>query len=645
MKRYLSLFLAIVLAAGALLAAPIQLPGLVVSASAEETTVPEGTTSTPEDTTVPSEGDETPTPEYELKFSLINSNREYAVSGYTGTPVDVVIPVEYEGKPVTFIADSAFDFCKTIKTLTIPNSVKSIGQSSFRYSTIEQVNIEDNGLTYIGDNAFSSCSSLKSINLPNSLTHIYGFAFDGCTSLEKVVFPNSLIEINRYAFANCKSLSELTIPGSVKAIEAYAFNGCSGIKSITFLDGVQGVSSAFEDCVNLEKIDLPNTHVNLMASYFKGSKIYKDKNSWYGDSFYIDNQLINTTWYIHGTRTVRPGTTHINPNAYDGTKNLIAITLPASVKYIGDNAFSNSSISIIYYEGTESQFKQIDLGNNVTHLENMVVVCGINKSNVPKTPKIKSVGNVAGGVQITWNKVANADLYAVYRRGTSSTRWTLLGVTTETAVIDMSATHRQYWRYSVQALNDDGVSNFDYNGKYLKYVETPKLTGLQNHKNGILLSWREVTGASGYRVYRREAGKSWKYLGTVKTTEYLDKAIKNNNGKYYRYTVRAVVDGRYSGFEDYLYTMRLTAPKLVSAKYNDDFKLVLKWKPAPSATGYDIYGYNIYHEYWEYIGHVNGGKKTSYTFKDSGPTASKYRKYSVVATNGKYKSELDTTGI
>ncbi len=622
MKRFLSLFLAIVLAAGVLTATPLQLPDFVVSASAEGTTVPEGTTSTPEDATVPSEGDETPTPEYELKFSLINSNREYAVSGYTGTPINVIIPTEYEGKPVTSIADSAFYFCKTIKTLTIPNSVKSLGQSSFGSSTIEQVNIEDNGLTYIGDSAFDGCSSLKSIKLPHTI---------------KI--------IGLMSFFMCKSLEEITIPENVKEIHPSAFSYCSNLKTLTFLGGVDSIAhNAFEYCYNIEKINLPETHVNLVASDFKGSKIYKDKNNWYGDSFYIGNQLINTTWYIHGTRTVRPGTTHINPCAYEGTKNLIAITIPTSVKYIGDNAFENSSISIIYYEGTESQFKQINLGNNITQLENMVVVCGINKSNIPKTPKVKSVGNVAGGVQIIWDKVANADLYAVYRRGTSSNKWTLLGVTTETAAIDTKADHRKFWRYSVQALNDDGVSNFDYNGKYLKYVETPKLTGLQNHKNGILLSWREVTGASGYRVYRREAGKSWKYLGTVKTTEYLDKAIKNNNGKYYRYTVRAVVDGRYSGFEDYLYTMRLTAPKLVSAKYNDRVQLVLKWETAPSATGYDIYGYHRFQNYWTYIGHVNGGKKTSYILKE--PTYyNNFSKYSVVATNGKYKSELNTKGI
>lgn len=575
MRKIVSLFLAIVLAAGALLAAPIQLPSLVVSANAEETTVPEGTTGAPEDTTVPGEDEESPVPEYELKFTLLNNNSEYSVSGYTGTPVDVVIPSEHKGKPVTAIADRAFE---------------------------------------------------------------------SCTTLEAIEFSNTITRIGSRSFAGCTTLKALTIPGSVKEIDSYAFGDCSNLKAIVFLDGANGVNStAFVGCTEIEKIDLPNTHVNLLASYFKGTKIYNDRNNWYGSSFYIDNQLINTTWYINGARTVRAGTTHLNPGAFAGTQNLIAVTIPASVKYIGDDVFNNSSISVIYYEGTESQFKQIDIGNNATRFEQMAIVCGVNKNNIPKTPKIKSVSNVSGGLQISWNKVANADLYAVYRRGSGTSIWTLLGVTTETAVIDTSAGHRQYWRYSVQAINDDGVSNFDSNGKYLKYVATPKLTGLYNKANGIELTWNAVSGASGYRVYRRVAGGNWQYITTVKGTAYLDKAVKNNNGKYYRYTVRAVVDRIYSGYEDYLFTMRLSTPQLVSAKCTDDFQFILKWKSVPSASGYYIYGYDAIRRTWSSIAYVKGGKST--TYKTSAGNIRYYTKFTVVAANGKYRSEMNKTGI
>ena len=632
MKKLLSLFLAVVFAAGALLAAPIQLPTFAVSASAAvEQEIPTG-------------------PDYDaasfLTYSLSPDSNEYYVSGYNGEACDeLVIPAEYEGKPVTKISNSAFTLNLNIKAVKLPDTITEIGREAFTNSSIEEIIISDS-VTSIGEYAFRFCYKLKKVVLSKNLTVIGAYAFNDCTELTEITFYEGLEIIGEYAFDGCSSLEEVTIPGSVKEVGDKAFYRCFSLKTLTFLDGVGKVAyDAFENCHNIEKIDLPNTHVNLLAANFKGSKIYKDKNNWYGDSFYIDNQLINTTWYKHGARTVRAGTTHLNPGAFAGTQNLIAVTIPASVKYIGDDVFNNSSISIIYYEGTESQFKQIDIGNNGERFSKMAIICQPNKNQAPKKVQVKSTVNVAGGVQITWNKVTNAELYAVYRRGAKSNIWTLLGVSTETSVIDTSADHRQYWRYSVQAINDNGVSPFDNNGKYLKYVKTPKLTGLYNVKDGLELTWQEVDGASGYRVYRRAAGQSWKYLTTVKGTAYLDKAVKNNNGKYYRYTVRAVVDGRYSGYEDYLYTMRLTAPKLVSAKHNDNFQLVIKWKPAPAATGYSIYGYNVYHNYWEYIGRVSGGKKTSYTIKGGIATESRYNKYTVVATNGKYRSELNTTGI
>ena len=78
--------------------------------------------------------------------------------------------------------------------------------------------------------------------------------------------------------------------------------------------------------------------------------------------------------------------------------------------------------------------------------------------------------NVAGGLKISWNKSSNAEFYAVYRRGVNTNYWTLVGFTTNLSAIDTTPDHRKYWRYTVQALNSNGVSNFDSTGKYTKYI-------------------------------------------------------------------------------------------------------------------------------------------------------------------------------
>ena len=619
MKKFLSLFLAMVLVLSAFIAAPNELPGLVVSAGAEET-ITEETTNLPE-TTEPETTEPVTPAESFLEFELSSDGKSYVVSEYNGEYAEqLVIPSEYDGKPVTAIGRGAFSHSNKISCVVIPDSVSRIEPYAFCYSTLKEVQLGE-GVTYIGSQAF-----------------------DTCTALEKIELPNSLKEIGRNAFSDCKLLEEITIPGNVSKIDNYAFAYCTSLKKVVFLEGASGLDYfAFKDCPNIEEVVLPEKNqIKLYASDFKGSKIYKDKANWYADSFYIGTTLINTTAYIHGTRAVRPGTTHLNPGAFSGVNNLVAVTLPETVRYIGNDAFKSDSLAVIYYEGTQTEFNKIDLANNASHIKNnMVVSCGMNKSKIPQTPKVKALTNVVGGVQITWNKVSNADLYVVYRRGANTERWTALGFTTGTSVVDTTAGHRQYWRYSIQALNDNGVSKFDSTGKYTKYVETPHLTGLYNKSNGLELTWNPVSGASGYRVYRRAANQSWVYLGTVKGTAYLDKAVNTHGGKYYRYTVRAVVDGRYSSFEDYLYTMRLGTPQGLSAKSDKYLNLTIKWKSVTGATGYYVYAYDHTRYGWVQIGYVKGGKNTSFATTAS----AMYNNYTVVAANGKYRSEFNTKGI
>ena len=277
MKKLLSLFLAVVFAAGALLAAPVQLPNFAVSASAAvEQEIPVG-------------------PDYDaasfLTYSLSPDSNEYYVSGYNGEACDeLVIPAEYEGKPVTKIRDSAFTLNLNIKAVKLPDTITEIGREAFTNSSIEEIIISDSvtsigeyafrfcyklkkvvlskNLTVIEANAFNGCTELTDITFYEGLETIGDYAFNSCTSLEKITFPNSLTTIGTRAFAGCTTLQEVTIPGNVKSVMEHAFGDCSGIKKLTLLDGAQCDSSAFEGCINLEKIDLPNTHVYFAAENF-----------------------------------------------------------------------------------------------------------------------------------------------------------------------------------------------------------------------------------------------------------------------------------------------------------------------------------------------------------------------------------------
>lgn len=164
------------------------------------------------------------------------------------------------------------------------------------------------------------------------------------------------------------------------------------------------------------------------------------------------------------------------------------------------------------------------------------------------TPILKSVTNAVSGVSVQWNAVSGATGYRVYRRGAGSTSWTYLGTVKSTSYVDTKATSGAYWRYTVITVFYNVYSGFDTNGLYLKYVATPKLTGISNQTAGVNIKWNAVGGATGYRVYRRGAGQTtWLYLGTVTTTNFTDRNVVKNN--YYRYTVRAVSGNVYSAFD------------------------------------------------------------------------------------------------
>ena len=127
---------------------------------------------------------------------------------------------------VTMIGDSAFWGCKSFTNINIPNSVTTIGDSAFAFcDSLTSINIP-NSVTIIGDSAFWYCEFLTNINIPNSVTTIGEQAFGFCDSLVNINIPNSVTTIGKYAFASCKSLTNINIPNSVTTIEDRAFKGC-----------------------------------------------------------------------------------------------------------------------------------------------------------------------------------------------------------------------------------------------------------------------------------------------------------------------------------------------------------------------------------------------------------------------------------
>ncbi len=128
-----------------------------------------------------------------------------------GTP-----PTEWGG------ISTAFEECKFIKELYIPNSVTSIYAATFFNSSLENIHLSEN-ISSLNDQVFKLCRNLKEITIPKAVKIIDDEAFSQCTSLEKVVLSECVEEIGDSAFYNCDSLKSIYIPQSVKDIGSKAF--------------------------------------------------------------------------------------------------------------------------------------------------------------------------------------------------------------------------------------------------------------------------------------------------------------------------------------------------------------------------------------------------------------------------------------
>ena len=219
----------------------------------------------------------------DLYYNIIETNnvKEVAVtyekpensSNYAGlTFIDIPTMVTYEGTTynVTSIDAMAFHDC-TSSSITIPNSIVSIGESAFEDCMSLTSIVIPNSVTSIGEEAFVSCTSLVSVSIGNGVTSIEGMVFEDCTALTTITIPNSVTSIGSNAFWGCTGLTSITIPNSVTTIGEEAFSYCTSLTSITIPNSVTTVGEkAFSYCTDLTSITIGNSVTTIECYAFYG---------------------------------------------------------------------------------------------------------------------------------------------------------------------------------------------------------------------------------------------------------------------------------------------------------------------------------------------------------------------------------------
>lgn len=153
-----------------------------------------------------------------------------------------------------------YDLDKTAKTA----SVSFNSGHKYAGAVIIPSSIVSEGITYdvtnIRARAFDECTELSSVSVPESMMSIGDFAFNGCTALASMSLPNSVIEIGPYAFCGCTGLTTFHIPTKVVEIRSNIFDGCMNLVSVGIPEGVKTIDQcAFRDCIKLASISIPQT--------------------------------------------------------------------------------------------------------------------------------------------------------------------------------------------------------------------------------------------------------------------------------------------------------------------------------------------------------------------------------------------------
>ncbi len=258
-------------------------------------------------------------------FMYYRSDSETVLVGFTALSDTLTVPAYYEDSPVT-LAPYAFAETQTGK-VTLSEGITAVSDHCFFKTGFTEITLPDTVKT-IGESAFSYSYNISKINVPEGVESIEAYTFSNCSTLTNVTLPGTVNAIDKCAFYSCNKLTALTFPDSLEYLD------CSAISdtAISILYLPKALSQLLiPEFSNLDHITKFNAHPeNQYYSTVNG--VLFSKNG---------NKLIRyPAGKLEAEYTLPEGVNDISDLAFYRAINLTSITVSEGVEGIGKNAFS-----------------------------------------------------------------------------------------------------------------------------------------------------------------------------------------------------------------------------------------------------------------------------------------------------------------
>lgn len=292
---------------------------------------------------------------YENGRGVIKFNGPLTNIGYDAFYNNTKLQSVVMSDAVTSLGGYAFGYCYYLESVRLSGQLQNISYNAFAYcEDLSGINIPES-VQMIGSNAFYGCRVLSSVYLPESVSEVGTAAFGYCSALRGFYgkfasedhrmlvvngelnsfapsglsaysIPEGIVSIGNSALRECSGLARITLPQSLEVIKSWAFGYCRALRSIQIPPAVSSIEyAAFCRCDNLQE--------------FSGNYATADGRALIKDNVFLSFAPYGVTEY-----TIPEGVTEVDNYSFNYCNKLTSVSLPASLKRIGYDAFYSCSL-------------------------------------------------------------------------------------------------------------------------------------------------------------------------------------------------------------------------------------------------------------------------------------------------------------